>query len=134
MKLFCLATNDVMIARSEKGVLSDIDRLKANAVSGEEIGRARRRYKRDVLEGLSTNLGRARFLADVWASGRDFGGHNTLSIGRTGPTPPPVRRSPAAGSPTTTNVDMGDVGSATVGGGDTDRPVVQKGTESQPVV
>jgi zinc protease len=74
LKLFCLATNDIMIARSEKGILSDIDRLKANAVSGEEIGRARRRYKRDILEGLSTNLGRARFLADVWASGRDFRG------------------------------------------------------------
>jgi predicted Zn-dependent peptidase len=74
LKLFCLATNDVMIARSEKAILSEIDRLKTNAVSAEELGRARRRYKRDVLEGLSTNLGRARFLADVWASGRGFEG------------------------------------------------------------
>jgi len=72
LKIFCLATNDIMIARSEKAILSDIDRIKTNAVSADEIGRARRRYKRDILEGLSTNFGRARFLSDAWTSGRGF--------------------------------------------------------------
>jgi zinc protease len=70
LKVFCLATNDIMIARSEKAILADIDRIKTSPVSADDMGRARRRYKKDVLDGLSTNLGRARFLADAWASGR----------------------------------------------------------------
>jgi zinc protease len=72
LKIFCLATNAVMIARSEKGILGEIDRLKTNAVSAEEIGRARLRFKKDFMDRLSTNLGKARYLVDAWAAGKDL--------------------------------------------------------------
>jgi zinc protease len=72
LKIFCLATNAVMIARSEKGILAEIERLKAGPVSPEEIGRARRRFKKTYMDRLSTNLGKARHLVDAWAAGRDF--------------------------------------------------------------
>jgi predicted Zn-dependent peptidase len=87
LKLFCLATNAVMVARSEKAILSEIDRLKTNAVSPEELGRARRRYKVDYLERLSTNLGRARYLVDAWSSGKGLAALDGELNGVLGVTP-----------------------------------------------
>jgi len=74
LKVFCLATNTVLVARSEKAILSEIDKLKSNAVSAEELGRARRRYKMEYLERLSTNLGRVRYLLDAVFAGKDLAG------------------------------------------------------------
>ena len=87
LKVFCLATNAVMVARSEKAILSEIDRLKTNAVSPDEIGRARRRYKADYLERLSTNLGRARYLVDAWSSGKSLAALDGELNGVLGVTP-----------------------------------------------
>jgi predicted Zn-dependent peptidase len=70
LKLFCLATNAVMIARSEKAILSEVDRLRTNAVSQDELNKARRRFKMDYLDRLSTNLGKSLFLIDAVFSGR----------------------------------------------------------------
>jgi predicted Zn-dependent peptidase len=72
LKIFCLATNAVMIARSQRGILAEIDRLKTNPVSAEAIGRAQRRFKRDYMDRVSTNLGKARYLVDAWAAGKDL--------------------------------------------------------------
>jgi zinc protease len=72
LKVFCLATNAVLVARSERAILSEIDKLKSNTVSAEEMGRARRRYKLDYLEKLSTNLGRVRYLIDAVFAGKDL--------------------------------------------------------------
>jgi len=77
LKIFCLATNAIMIARSERTILSEIDKLKTNEVSQEEIAKARRRFKRDTLDLLSTNLGKARFLVDAV-----FAGKSLDSLGR----------------------------------------------------
>lgn len=65
LKLFCLATNAVMIARSEKAILAEIERLRSNALSQDELSRARARFKMDYFDRLATNLGKARFLADA---------------------------------------------------------------------
>jgi predicted Zn-dependent peptidase len=70
LKIFCLATNAVMIARSEKAILSEVDRLKSNAVSQDELNKARHRFKTDYLDRLSTTLGKSLFLVDAVFSGR----------------------------------------------------------------
>ncbi|MGZ5438658.1 MAG: insulinase family protein, partial [Candidatus Aminicenantales bacterium] len=70
LKLFCLATNAVMVARSEKGILAEIDRLRSNAISQDELIKARRRFKKDYFDRLSTNLGKARFLVDAVFAGK----------------------------------------------------------------
>ncbi|RPJ02792.1 MAG: insulinase family protein, partial [Candidatus Aminicenantes bacterium] len=72
LKIFCLATNAVMIARAEKAILSEIDKLKTNAVSQDDLTRARLRFKRDYLNRLSTNLGKARFLVDSVFAGKSL--------------------------------------------------------------
>lgn len=70
IKLFCLATNAVMVARSEKAILAEIEKLRSNAVSPEELDRARLRFKMDYFDRLSTNLGKARFLVDAHFAGK----------------------------------------------------------------
>lgn len=70
LKLFCLATNAVLVARSEKAILAEIDRLKSNPLSTEEMTKAQRRFKADYYGRLSTGLGKARFLVDAVFSGR----------------------------------------------------------------
>jgi zinc protease len=70
LKLFCLATNAVLVARSEKGILAEVDRLRSNAISQDELGKARRRFKKDYFDRLSTNLGKARFLVDALFAGK----------------------------------------------------------------
>ncbi len=70
LKIFCLANNALMVARCEKTILSEIDKLKTNAVSQEDLAKARRRFKRDYLDRLSTNLGKARFLIDAVLAGK----------------------------------------------------------------
>jgi predicted Zn-dependent peptidase len=74
LKLFCFATNAVMIARSEKSILAEIDKLKANAVSQDELSKARRRFKMDYFDRLSTNLGKARFFVDAVFAGKRLDG------------------------------------------------------------
>ena len=74
LKLFCFATNAVMIARSEKSILAEIDKLKVNAVSQDELSKARRRFKMDYFDRLSTNLGKARFFVDAVFAGKRLDG------------------------------------------------------------
>ncbi len=73
LKVFCLATNAIMVERSEKALLSEMDRLKVNPVSQDELNKAKRRYMTDYLDRLSTNLGKALFLVDATFTGTDPG-------------------------------------------------------------
>ena len=73
LKLFCLATNAIMIARSEKSILTEIDKLKLN-VSQDEINKARRRFETDYFDRLSTNLGKALFFVDAVFAGKRLDG------------------------------------------------------------
>jgi predicted Zn-dependent peptidase len=70
LKIFCLNNNAVMVERSEKAVLSEIDRLRTNPVSPAEMAKAKRLFKLDYLRSQSTNLGRALFLIDAAFSGK----------------------------------------------------------------
>jgi zinc protease len=73
LKLFCLNTNEVMVERAQKAILSEIDKLRTNTVSLDEINRAKRRFKTDYLEKLSTNLGKALFLVEAALAGDGLG-------------------------------------------------------------
>ena len=75
LKIFCLTNNADMVERSEKAILSEIDRLRTNRVSPDEMAKAKRMFKMDYLRSQSTNLGRALFLVDAAFSGRPM---NTL--------------------------------------------------------
>jgi predicted Zn-dependent peptidase len=70
LKIFCLTNNADMVERSEKAILSEIDRLRTNPVSPDEMAKAKRMFKMDYLRSQSTNLGRALFLVDAAFSGR----------------------------------------------------------------
>jgi zinc protease len=72
LKIFCLNNNAVMVDRSEKAILSEIDKLKTNLISQEELNKAKRRFKMDFLDRLSTNRGRALFLVDAAFVGRNL--------------------------------------------------------------
>jgi zinc protease len=69
LKLFCLNTNAVMADRSQKAILSEIDKLRTNPVSQDELNKAKRRFELDYLNRLSTRLGRALFLVDAALAG-----------------------------------------------------------------
>ena len=69
LKVFCLNTNAVMAERSQKAILSEIDKLRTNPVSQDELNKAKRRFKMDYLNRLSTRLGRALFLVDAALAG-----------------------------------------------------------------
>jgi len=71
LKIFAFCTNAILVSRAEKAILSEIDRLKTNAVSQDDIARARRRFKKDYLDRLSTTMGKARFLVDAFLAGKD---------------------------------------------------------------
>jgi zinc protease len=72
LKLFCLATNDILVARSEKAILSEIDKLKSNPPSQDDQAKAWRRFKTDYLNRLSTSLGKARFIVDAHFRGKSL--------------------------------------------------------------
>jgi predicted Zn-dependent peptidase len=70
LKLFCLTNNAVMTERSKKAILSEIDKVRTNPVSMDELAKAKRQFKMDYLRNRSTNLGRALFLVDAAFSGK----------------------------------------------------------------
>lgn len=74
LKFFCLNNNRVMVERSERAILSEIDKLRDNAVSLDELNRAKRRFERDYLDRLATNLGKALFLVDAVFAGTPLDG------------------------------------------------------------
>jgi zinc protease len=74
LKVFSLNTNATLVARAERAVLGEIDKLRTNTVSEEEIEKARRRFKLDFLDRLSTLRGRAFFLIDAAFSGQPLSG------------------------------------------------------------
>lgn len=71
LKIFAFCTNAILVARAEKAILAEIDRLKTNPVSPDEMAKVRHRFKKDYLDRLSTNMGKARFLIDAVLAGRD---------------------------------------------------------------
>ena len=74
LKVFALSSNASSAERSQRIILAEIDRLKANEISQDEIARVRRRFKMDYLERLSTNLGKALRLIDAALAGDGLDG------------------------------------------------------------
>jgi zinc protease len=65
LKIFALNTTDVMAERCQKALLSEFERLKVGLVPEDELNKARRLFKLDYLQRLSTGLDRALFLTDA---------------------------------------------------------------------
>jgi zinc protease len=70
LKIFCLNNNADMVERAERTILSEIDRLRTNPASPDEMAKVRKLFKMDYLRSQSTNLGRALFLVDAAFSGK----------------------------------------------------------------
>lgn len=70
LKIFCLNSNAGMLEKSEKAILSEIDRVRTNPISPDELAKAKQLFKMDYLRSQSTNLGRALFLVDAALSGK----------------------------------------------------------------
>jgi len=72
LKVFSLNNNAVMVQRAQKAVASEFERLRTNAVSADELAKAKQQFKMDYVRRLSTRLGRALFLIDAAFSGRSL--------------------------------------------------------------
>ncbi len=70
LKIFCLNNNADMVERSERAILSEIDKLRKIPVSPDELAKVKKLFKMDYLRSQSTNLGRAIFLVDAAFSGK----------------------------------------------------------------
>jgi predicted Zn-dependent peptidase len=72
LKIFSLNTNAAMVERAERAILAELDKLRTNTVSPDEIKKAQRRYKLKYLDRLSTQRGRALYLIDAAFAGTDM--------------------------------------------------------------
>ncbi len=69
LKVFSLNTNEDMVNRSERAVLSELEKLRLSTVSQDELNWARRRYKLSYYDRVSTLSGRALFIIDAAFAG-----------------------------------------------------------------
>ena len=76
LKIFSLNTNALLVDRAERAILGEIDKLRFNTVSQDELGRARRRYRLSYLDRVSTLRGKALFIIDA-----AFAGTSLASLG-----------------------------------------------------
>jgi predicted Zn-dependent peptidase len=63
-KIFVRAANEIMKERSQKALLSEINRLKTNFVSEQELNKSKNMFKMDYVKQYATTLDRAIFLAE----------------------------------------------------------------------
>jgi predicted Zn-dependent peptidase len=73
LKIFSLNTNAILVDRAERAILGEIDKLRFNTVSHDELLRAQRRYRLSYLDRISTFRGRALFILDAAFAGTDLG-------------------------------------------------------------
>lgn len=72
LKVFSLNTNADLVSRAERALLGEIDKLRTNTISRDELEKARRRFKLDYLDRLSTLRDRALLLVDAAFEGRSL--------------------------------------------------------------
>ena len=72
LKIFSLNTNALMVDRAERVILSELEKLRTNAVSRDELDMAKSRYKLGYLDRLSTLRGKALYLIDAAFAGKDM--------------------------------------------------------------
>jgi zinc protease len=69
LKIFVTNNNDVMAERCLKAILSEVDKLRGNLVSSDELNKAKNALKMDYLERLSVGIERALLLTEAVFSG-----------------------------------------------------------------
>ncbi len=70
LKIFCLTNNAVMSDRSQRAILSEIEKVRLGQVSDDELAKAKRFFKMDYLRRLSTGQDRAVVLIEAAFSDR----------------------------------------------------------------
>ncbi|NIM90073.1 MAG: peptidase M16 [Candidatus Aminicenantes bacterium] len=65
-KLFVLCNNEIMVERSLRAILSEINRLKTAHVSDRELTKSKNMFKMDYVSQYATFLERALFLTDIY--------------------------------------------------------------------
>jgi predicted Zn-dependent peptidase len=65
-KLFVLCNNEIMVERSFRAILSEINRLKSIHVSERELTKSKNMFKMDYVSRYTTFLERALFLTDTY--------------------------------------------------------------------
>jgi len=71
-KFFVLCNNEIMVERSLRAILSEINRLKSIRLSAKEITKSKNMFKMEYIRQYSTSLERALFLINLFLS------HGTL--------------------------------------------------------
>jgi zinc protease len=71
-KLFVLCNNEIMVERSLRAILSEINRIKSMHLSEKELTKSKNMFKMEYIRQYSTSLARALFLTDFFLS------HGTL--------------------------------------------------------
>ncbi len=70
LKIFCLTNNAIMSDRSQRAILSEIEKVRLGQVSDDELAKAKRLFKMDYLRRLGTGQGRAILLIEAAFSNR----------------------------------------------------------------
>lgn len=70
LKIFCLANNAVMVDRSHRAILSEIERIRQGSVSEDDLAKAKRFFRMDYFRRLATRQERALLLIEAAFSGR----------------------------------------------------------------
>jgi len=65
-KLFVLCNNEIMVERTLRAILSEINRLKSTHLSEKEITKSKNMFKMDYIRQYATFLERALFLTDTF--------------------------------------------------------------------
>lgn len=67
-KIFVTSNNDITLERSKKAIFSELNKLKTNIISNEELMKSKNLLKRDFINQYATSSGRAIFLAETYLS------------------------------------------------------------------
>lgn len=65
-KIFIINNNEIMVERSKKAVFSEINKLKFNLISEEELRKSKIRFRMDYINQMATYQDRAVFLAETY--------------------------------------------------------------------
>jgi len=68
LKIFAVNNNETMVDLCQKGIFSEINRLRTGYVSETELAKAKSLFKRDYVNRLAVPVERAMFLAEVFFS------------------------------------------------------------------
>jgi len=71
-KIFVTATNEFLIEKNQKIIVSEIEKLKTSMVGENELQRAKNMFKADFFNQFKTTLEKALFLTEAYLSGKNL--------------------------------------------------------------